>query len=286
MDQYNHIEPRNITENLDDSNGRAIWALGHFLTLSGTVIPSSLIIKANLCINKAFATAEYLKSPRAIGFAIKGLYNLHRDKPSITVAQIIDDLSEKIKALYNNSSSPHWNWFEDKLTYANSILPEALLLSYSVTAKESTKRIAVESMDFLISKMFLNGEFKIISNQGWHQKGTIPYQYGEQPIDASYMMHALDLFYKTFEDPIYKKYLKKAFNWFLGNNHLNQIMYNPITGGCYDGLEKNNVNLNQGAESTICYLSARLLIETYTSRGKIIQLSSVKDPLFKNSSYI
>jgi hypothetical protein len=42
-------------------------------------------------------------------------------------------------------------------------------------------------------------------------------------------------------------------------------MYNPNTGGCYDGLER-NVNLNQGAESTACYLSARLLIETYTSR--------------------
>ena len=54
---------------------------------------------------------------------------------------------------------------------------------------------------------------------------------------------------------------KKAFNWFLGENHLNQTMYNPITGGCYDGLEKTHVNLNQGAESTICYLIARLIME-------------------------
>jgi hypothetical protein len=41
----------------------------------------------------------------------------------------------------------------------------------------------------------------------------------------------------------------------LGANHLNQIVYNPSTGGCYDGVEEKNVNLNQGAESTIAFLS-------------------------------
>mgnify|MGYP000374080621 FL=1 len=59
----------------------------------------------------------------------------------------------------------------------------------------------------------------------------------------------------------FKNLQKKAFSWFLGENHLNQTMYNPITGGCYDGLEKTHVNLNQGAESTICYLIARLIME-------------------------
>jgi hypothetical protein len=46
----------------------------------------------------------------------------------------------------------------------------------------------------------------------------------------------------------------------LGNNHLQQIVYNPCTGGCYDGVEEHNVNLNQGAESTLSYLMARLAI--------------------------
>lgn len=54
-----------------------------------------------------------------------------------------------------------------------------------------------------------------------------------------------------------------AFNWFMGNNHLHQIMYNPCTGGCYDGLEETQVNLNQGAESTISYLMARITVEKY-----------------------
>ncbi len=52
--------------------------------------------------------------------------------------------------------------------------------------------------------------------------------------------------------------MEVAFNWFLGKNHLHQIIYNPCTGGCYDGLEEKHINLNQGAESTVSYLMARL----------------------------
>ena len=65
-------------------------------------------------------------------------------------------------------------------------------------------------------------------------------------------------FYNVFKDNDYLLKQTQAFNWFLGNNHLHQILYNPATGGCYDGLEEDNINLNQGAESTVCYLMARL----------------------------
>jgi hypothetical protein len=55
--------------------------------------------------------------------------------------------------------------------------------------------------------------------------------------------------------------MKGAFNWFMGDNHLGQIMYNPCTGGCFDGLEEDYINLNQGAESTVSYLMARLTLQ-------------------------
>jgi hypothetical protein len=57
--------------------------------------------------------------------------------------------------------------------------------------------------------------------------------------------------------------MKIAFDWFLGKNHLRQVIYNPATGGCFDGLEETQINLNQGAESTICYLLARITMEKY-----------------------
>jgi hypothetical protein len=63
-------------------------------------------------------------------------------------------------------------------------------------------------------------------------------------------------------DEDYHLKMETAFNWFLGNNRLHQIIYNPCTGGCYDGLEETYVNLNQGAESTVSYLMARLTVAT------------------------
>ena len=78
----------------------------------------------------------------------------------------------------------------------------------------------------------------------------------------------------------YKKQLLIAYNWFLGNNHLNQIIYNPCTGGCYDGLEEKNVNLNQGAESTISYLISHLcmreLLQTKTSESNLINTQNLE----------
>jgi hypothetical protein len=73
----------------------------------------------------------------------------------------------------------------------------------------------------------------------------------------------LSNFYDEFIDEDQRGKMETAFKWFLGNNRLHQIIYKPCTGGCYDGLEEIHVNLNQGVESTISYLMARLTIEKY-----------------------
>src|ERR671911_352670 len=49
---------------------------------------------------------------------------------------------------------------------------------------------------------------------------------------------------------------RRAFEWFLGRNAPDQPLYNPSSGGCYDGLRFDRVNLNQGAESTLAFLLA------------------------------
>jgi hypothetical protein len=85
---------------------------------------------------------------------------------------------------------------------------------------------------------------------------------------------ALSKFAIAFENPEYTRKMKLAFSWFLGNNHLHQIIYNPCTGGCYDGLEDTYINLNQGAESTVSYLMARLSIEKNTRRSFKLHNSS------------
>jgi hypothetical protein len=73
----------------------------------------------------------------------------------------------------------------------------------------------------------------------------------------------LSKFSDIFKDSEYLRKLKIAFNWFLGHNRLSHIIYNPCTTGCFDGLEENSININQGAESILSYLIARMTVEKY-----------------------
>ena len=47
-------------------------------------------------------------------------------------------------------------------------------------------------------------------------------------------------------------------SWFFGVNDLQIPLYDPVTGGCRDGLHPDRVNENQGAESTLSFLMALL----------------------------
>ncbi len=261
IDKNGHEHLKNTYTHIEDSNARAIWALGTVVSLK-EYLPHATVVNAFNSFVKCLPWASNIKSPRSIAFAIKGLYLYHSVTQDIQAASIIKKLGKNLLADYYLNAAEDWNWFEDKLTYANSILPEAMLYSYLITEETTFKKVAIASFDFLLSKMFVNGDFKVISNKGWHKKGMEPQQYGEQPIDVACTIQTLDIFHKTFGIKKYENMMKVAFSWFLGRNHLEQTIYNPITGGCYDGLEKEIVNLNQGAESTICYLIARLVMES------------------------
>ena len=72
------------------------------------------------------------------------------------------------------------------------------------------------------------------------------------------MVDTLITAYKITKAEEYRKSAFQAFRWFTGENTLKQMVYNETTGGCHDGLGERTINLNQGAESTIAYLLARL----------------------------
>jgi uncharacterized protein YyaL (SSP411 family) len=180
---------------------------------------------------------------------------------SSEVSSIIKLLADRLIQIYRHESEENWPWFESYLTYANSVLPEALLCAWKETGDAFYKEVAKTSFDFLLSLTFNDRGIKLVSNKSWLHKGHKPEEFGEQPIDVAYTILALDRFYEVFGDIAYLEKAQVAFNWFLGSNHLSQIIYNPCTGGCYDGLEQTHVNLNQGAESTVSYLIARLTIE-------------------------
>lgn len=249
---------QNEAENLEDSTGRAIWALGCLISLHEN-LPINLVIEAQHLMERILPHLEKIHSTRAMAFIIKGLHCQNK-KENIALLQIF---ANRLVQMYKHEKTSKWQWFESYLTYGNSVLSEALLCAYISTANMEYKNIAKESFGFLLSKIFIDGKIKVVSNKGWLFKNSMAEKQngGEQPIDVAYTVLALEKFYAVFEKKAYKQDAELAFAWFLGHNHLHQIVYNPCTGGCYDGVEEHNVNLNQGAESTISYLMARLAME-------------------------
>ena len=63
---------------------------------------------------------------------------------------------------------------------------------------------------------------------------------------------------------------RSAFDWFLGQNQLQQSLYDPTTGGCRDGLHVDRANENQGAESTLSFLIALCEMRS-TDRGEVMK---------------
>ncbi len=251
---------QNGETNLSDANGRAIWALG-YLVSQAAILPPAFIATAEAIMKQVLPRVEEMHSTRAMAFAIKGLYYYNLHKHSATVSRIIQTLADRLVQMYRHESEAGWQWYESYLTYANSLLPEALLCAWLDTGKPVYKGIAKVSFDFLLSVIFSEDEIQVISNESWLQKGAEPARHAEQPIDVAYTILALNQFYEVFRVAEYKSKMKKAFDWFLGKNSRHQIVYNPCTSGCYDGLEEMHVNLNQGAESTASYLMARLTLE-------------------------
>ncbi len=263
VEQNQQFTNQNNTTNLSDSNGRAIWALGYLISISD-LIPPDLANAAQTTLSTALLNVDKIYSTRAMAFVIKGLYYSHTKNKLEQNVLLIKKLANRLVQMYRHECDKSWRWFESYLTYGNSILPEALLCAWLVTEDVVYKETAKSSFDFLLSKIFKEDRIHVVSNKGWLYKENESLQItvgGEQPIDVAYTILALSKFNDVFKEEAYLHKMEIAFSWFLGNNHLHQIIYNPCTGGCYDGLEVTYINLNQGAESTISYLMARLTIK-------------------------
>ena len=164
-------------------------------------------------------------------------------------------------ALYEKSYSPDWKWFEPYLTYSNAILPEALLLGYKITGERRYLEVAEKTLNFLIKHTFKDDMYIPIGQSGWFPKEGTRQYFDQQPEDTAATVEALNVMFQITNRKHYKELANIAFNWFLGDNVLEQVVYDRVTGGCYDGIGERFINLNQGAESTISYLLARLSFE-------------------------
>lgn len=265
MDYELRLTEKNKSINLEDANGRAIWSLGYVISHQD-ILPKSLVHRAKKCWDNIQDKMGDITSPRAMAYTIKGLYHYFSVYPDNHIKKQVVGFANKLLEHYQMNSEDEWQWYEDYMTYANNILPEAMMYSYLATKNENYKKIAIVTFDFLLSQYFMKRQIKVISNRGWFKRKNEREFYGEQPIEVVTTIIALDLFYEVTKKSVYKDQLELAFSWFLGNNHLHQIMYNPENGASYDGLEDVHVNINQGAESTLCFFKAQMIMDKY-SRG-------------------
>lgn len=271
MNSDQSFSNQNFETNLADANGRAIWALGYLMHLNLDEVLRDTFLDVGVTFNRAIQNADKIHSTRAMAFVIKGLYYATLKSKSNTYPRLIALLANRMVQMYKHEQEEDWHWFESYFTYANSVLAEAMLCAWMVTNDIIYYNIAIQSFDFLLSKIMYNDQINVVLNKSWlykldkHNSGGLG---AEQPIDVAYTILALNRFYTVTNETRYKNYMIQSFNWFLGKNKLNQIVYNPSTGGCYDGIEDSGVNLNQGAESTLSYLLSRLTIDFYIIKNK------------------
>lgn len=250
---------QNKIENLEDAQSRALWALSE--VIKNKTLPLQMRNEAKkmflLTLEKG-PEPTFLRSQaftlKAYSLVIKD-FKEHRSR----LVKKIDGLATSLeKALLENSDSL-WNWFENTLSYNNALLPESLFIAGDVTGNTAFTKAAVRSITFLIQQTFTGNMYHPIGHSAWYEKNGTRSTHDQQPEDPASMIIALAQACKSTHNETYKILALQCFSWFLGNNTLGVIMHDPVTGGCYDGLEVDKVNENQGAESLISYLMANYL---------------------------
>lgn len=244
-------------EGSEDSFGRAVHACSF---AARTRAHGGIARLANQLLERALPWVSSLRAPRAMAFCIAGLAELHYEHPDPKIYSLMCTLADSLVELYRSASDAKkkWHWFEDRLTYCNAAFSKAFFLAYMASEKHIYLKIARESLDFLSSAMFKGGKLKVIGNHGWWLKGARPAEFDEQPVDAGLMVEAFLAGYSATEDSSYYSQAIDAFAWFLGRNSIGVHLYDPGTGGCFDGITPDGANLNQGAESLLAYMLAYL----------------------------
>ncbi len=242
----------------EDCMGRTLWSCG-FVMASNLSFEKRLIGKE--VFDKLLPWAFFFKSPRSKAFTLMGLKYYQKAYPKDSnLKKGIREFAEKLLGHYKAEHSKDWRWFESYLTYANGRLPQALFEANQEIANNHSLQTAKESIDFLLEVQIVNGTFVPIGNRGWYKKGEKRATYDQQSVEAAVMTEAAISAFRETGDTHYILTALAIFNWFFGKNTSKLAVYDSDTGGCYDGITPEGLNLNMGAEAIVCYLSAALEI--------------------------
>nr|UXE44464.1 D-inositol-3-phosphate glycosyltransferase [uncultured bacterium] len=237
----------------EDSHGRALWALGTVVGRSED--PGRQSLGGHL-FHSALPAVSAFTSPRAWAFALLGIQEyLRAFQGDSSVHAMRTQLVDRLLDLFRRASRPDWPWFEDRLTYSNARLSQALIVSGASMGREEATGAGLRSLDWLAGVQRSEaGDFAPVGSDGFYARGGEKAPFDQQPVEAAGMISACLEARRTTGDERWERSARRAFSWFLGQNHLQQSLYDATTGGCRDGLHADRVNENQGAESTLSFL--------------------------------
>lgn len=246
----------------EDSHGHAVWALG--ATIGRCADPGRSSLSGEL-FHAALRPLLEFSSPRAWAYALLGVEEYLRAFDGDSGVQALRrELVTRLVGLYRATSAPDWPWFESSLTYANARLAQAVIVSGSAMGDDSVTAAGLEALSWLAKTQISDDDhFAPIGSDGFYQRGGKKAAFDQQPIEAASMVSACLDALRVSRQPIWAEHACRAFDWFLGQNHLHRPVYDARTGGCRDGLHADRPNENQGAESTLSFLLA--LVEMRSS---------------------
>ncbi len=241
-----------------DSFGRAVWSLGYGMRYapreSWRSVCAAMLSRALPVVNEL----QYLRSQAytIIGLCLAAQSELADRSACATVVRRLTDI---FKNTYRQHGHADWQWFEDRMTYDNARLPQALLQAGLLLDDRDLIAIGLSTLSFYESVVIDGRMFVPIGNDGWYERGGGRARFGQQPLEAAALVDASLTAYQVTSDRALLTLADVAFNWFHGHNTHAAVMVNG--GGCKDGIDESGVNCNMGAESTIAYLAAAFALQ-------------------------
>lgn len=245
----------------DDSHGRALWSLGVVLGHSNTPALHSM---AGRIFQQSLLSILETTSPRAWAFALLGIHEyLLLFAGDRRASQVQGELAGRLLSLYKDNKTEGWHWFENKLTYCNAALSQAMLSCGNAMSNPEVITVGLESLNWLAEIQHSDHEkhFVPIGSNGFFPQGGERARFDQQPVEAQAMVSACLEAYRVTGEKKWHTEARRAFEWYLGRNDLHLLVYDPTTGGCRDGLHPDRLNENQGAESTLAFLQSLLELQ-------------------------
>ncbi|CAN5801913.1 glycosyl transferase [soil metagenome] len=230
-----------------DHWGRCVWGLGTAAAHSDVSLVRKLAV---VQFERAVAT----RSPdaRAMAFAALGAAELLSVDPTHALARRL--LADYVAGIAEPNGDDAWPWPEERLTYANAVLPEAMIAAGVALEQPELVQRGLALLTWLVEQETGEGHLSPTPVDGRGPADARP-GFDQQPIEVSTLADACARAATVDSKSLWPDTILAAASWFQGANDAGQLMWDPETGGGFDGLLADGVNRNQGAESTLALIS-------------------------------